>query len=74
MSFVKNVGFVDQMVRALLIIDILVAYLMGFITGLSAFMLAALALVLTVTCLMGYCPVYRLLGLSTRHEEQNTRL
>jgi hypothetical protein len=74
MSFVKNVGFVDQMVRALLIIDILVAYMLGVITGLSAFVLFALALVLTATCLMGYCPVYRLLGLSTRREEQNTRL
>lgn len=73
MSYTKNVGFVDQIVRALLILDILAAYLMGFIDGISAFALLSFAFVLGISCLMSYCPVYAFINLTTRQEYEGQR-
>lgn len=71
MSYIKNIGFVDQIVRGLLILDILAAYLMGFIGGISAFALLSFALILGVSCLTSYCPVYAFMNLTTRQEYEN---
>jgi hypothetical protein len=73
MSYVKNVGFVDQIVRALIILDIVAAYLMGFVSGIGAFLSLTIALILGASCLVGYCPVYGFLRLSTRQEYENRR-
>ena len=66
MNFIKNVGFVDQIVRSLLTLDILVGYFIGILSGLGAFVAVALALVLVGSCLTGHCPLYTMLRFSTR--------
>ncbi len=73
MNFVKNVGFVDQVVRAMLVIDIVAAYLMGFLSGFATFLSVLVALTLIGSCLTAHCPVYLLLGYTTRQEYEDRR-
>ena len=73
MNFVKNVGFVDQIVRSLLILDVAAAYLMGFLSDLSAFVALTFALSLLGSCLTAHCPMYMILGFTTRQEYEDRR-
>ncbi len=73
MNFVKNVGFVDQIVRALLILDVVAAYFMGFLSSLGAFVSITFAFALLASCLTAHCPLYTALGLTTRQEYEDRR-
>ncbi|MCY7359398.1 MAG: DUF2892 domain-containing protein [Rudanella sp.] len=73
MNFVKNVGFVDQVVRAMLVIDVVAAYLMGFLAGFGAFLAAIAAVTLVGSCLTAHCPLYMILGYTTRQEYGDRR-
>ncbi|MFD2574080.1 DUF2892 domain-containing protein [Spirosoma soli] len=66
MNLKKNVGLVDQVVRAVLVLDLVMPCLLGFVTGPVVYLMLTLALVLSVSCLLGYCWVYDLLKISTR--------
>lgn len=71
MNFVKNVGFVDQVVRAMLVLDVVFAYLVGFLSGIGAFVAVVFAVILVGSCLTAHCPVYMILGFSTRQEYED---
>ena len=61
----KNVGSIDKVVRILLA---LVAAILGFKGGFSdivSYILFAVAIILLVVSLIGFCPLYPLLGIST---------
>jgi hypothetical protein len=64
----KNLGRIDRTVRglvALVALVVAVAVGLGTVTGV---ILALLAVVMAVTAVAGFCPLYRLLGLSSeRH-------
>lgn len=60
-----NVGSTDKVIRlALALAAIVGAYLTGFSSVLGIVLLGVGA-VLVVTALTGFCPLYRVLGLST---------
>lgn len=63
----KNVGFVDQFLRALLILDLIVPCLLGVVTGGFAFVLITLAAVPLMGCVTSYCWLYDVLNVSTYH-------
>ena len=63
-----NMGLVDRVVRAVLAIVVAVLYLTGVIHGTLALILGIVAIVFLVTGLVSFCPLYRLLGISTRPE------
>lgn len=61
----KNMGTIDRVIRVLLALVVIVLYLTGNITGIAAIILGILALVFIVTSLIGFCPLYVPLKIST---------
>ena len=61
----KNMGTIDRVIRILLAIVVIVLYSSGSITGVAAIILGILALVFILTSLMGFCPLYVPLKIST---------
>ena len=64
----KNVGKWDRIIRVAIAIIIAVLYFANIITGTWATILLVLGLVLLLTSLVSVCPLYKLLGISTRKE------
>ncbi|MFQ5570331.1 MAG: DUF2892 domain-containing protein [Rhodothermales bacterium] len=65
----KNMGTIDRAIRVLVAVTVGVLYFMGQITGTAALILGILAGVFVLTSLVGSCPLYLPLGLSTRGQE-----
>ena len=59
---------VDKAVRILAAVVVLVLYFTSVISGTLAIILLILAGILVLTSVIGFCPLYRLIGLSTRKE------
>jgi hypothetical protein len=62
---VRNESNVDRTVRALVGAVLLIAWVAGWLTGTLAVVLGVVGIVLVATAAMGFCPMYRLLGIST---------
>jgi len=60
-----NVGIIDRAVRMLIAIIIIVLYFGQVITGTLAIVLLVLAVVLTLTGLIRFCPLYLPFGINT---------
>jgi hypothetical protein len=63
-----NMGTVDKAIRVIVAIVIGVLYFTGQITGTAAIILGVLAVVFLLTSLIGTCPLYLPLGLSTKKD------
>ena len=63
---INNMGMLDRIIRIILAIVVIVLYSMGQISGLAAIILGVIALIFIVTSLIGYCPMYQLLKISTK--------
>jgi hypothetical protein len=61
----KNMGTIDRVIRMLLAIVVIILYMTGSITGVAAIILGILAFVFIVTSLIGFCPLYVPLKIST---------
>lgn len=61
----SNVGTIDKVVRILLAVLISVLYFTGTVSGTLAYILLALGAIFLLTSLVGFCPIYRLVGVST---------
>lgn len=61
----KNVGKIDKIVR--IVFALVIAYLdyTEAITGTTSWVLSIVALVLVVTAFIGFCPLYKALGINT---------
>ena len=62
----KNMGTIDRGIRLTLAVVVVILYLTGVISGVWAIILGALAVIFVVTSLIGFCPLYAPLKLSTR--------
>ena len=62
----KNMGTADRTIRILLAIVIAVLFFTGRISGTLAIILCVIAVAFLVTSLVGWCPAYLPVGLSTR--------
>lgn len=69
MKLRKNVGTLDRILRFVIAAVIAVLGLAGILTGTLAVILAVLAVVFIVTGIVGVCPLYMLLGISTRKKQ-----
>ena len=71
----KNVGTNDAMIRVWIAVAIYCLYLFNLVSGTTGLVLLGISLVLVLTGLFRFCPLYSLLGISTRHKhtphEQN---
>lgn len=61
-----NMGRVDRAIRIVAAIAVAVLYFGGWISGVWAIVLGVIAAIFVLTSLVGTCPLYSLLGLSTR--------
>ncbi|MFU8862193.1 MAG: DUF2892 domain-containing protein [Cyclonatronaceae bacterium] len=61
----KNMGTVDRSIRIAVAIIIAVLYFTGQITGTAAIILGLIAAAFILTSLVGTCPLYLPVGLST---------
>lgn len=64
----KNMGTLDRIFRVTLALVVGVLYATGQISGLTALILGALALIFVATSAVGSCPLYLPIGLSTRKQ------
>ncbi|MCB2214171.1 DUF2892 domain-containing protein [bacterium] len=55
----------DRIIRLIVAAAIAVLYFTGVITGTWAIVLGIIAVIFVITSLIGFCPLYRLLGIST---------
>jgi K+-transporting ATPase A subunit len=61
----KNMGSADQGIRLLLAATLVVLYFSGVISGTFGMIILVVAAVFIVTALVGYCPLYSLIGIKT---------
>lgn len=64
----KNMGSIDKAIRVIVAIVIGILYFTGQITGTAAIILGILAVVFLLTSLVGTCPLYLPVGLSTKKD------
>ncbi|HEY9122214.1 MAG TPA: DUF2892 domain-containing protein [Brevefilum sp.] len=62
----KNMSSTDKIIRLVLAALIAVLYFTNVISGTWAIILGILAVIFLVTGLVGVCPLYKLLGISTK--------
>ncbi len=60
-----NMGGTDRIIRIILALLVGVLYWQGIIDGTLAYVLIALAAIFVLTSFIGFCPLYRLVGLNT---------
>ena len=65
----KNMGTIDRIVRLILVAIVAALYFTGQISGTLAIVLGVLAIIFLVTSLVGWCPLYLPLKLSTKKGE-----
>jgi DUF2892 family protein len=61
-----NMGMMDRVIRVLVAIVIGILYFASVLTGTLALILGIVAVILLLTSVVSFCPLYALLGLSTR--------
>ena len=66
----NNMGSADRILRILAAIVIAVLYFTGQIEGVVGIILGLLAIILVLTSLVGFCPLYLPFKLSTKKAEK----
>ena len=61
----RNMGVADRIIRVLLADVLAYLYFAGIVTGTVGVILIILAGVFVLTSLIGFCPLYTLIGLNT---------
>ena len=62
----KNVGTGDRVIRGLAAVTIVALLVAGVLRGAAGIVFGILAVVLLGTAAVGFCPLYWILGISTR--------
>ena len=60
-----NMGSTDKIIRILVAVVIAALYFTNTITGTLGIVLMVLAVVFLLTSLIGFCPLYKIFGIST---------
>lgn len=62
----RNLGKLDRLIRITIAAFLILLVLSNYLLGTWAIIASILAVILFVTSLIGYCPLYSILGISTR--------
>lgn len=62
----SNMGSIDRMIRILIAVTVGVAYFTGQISGTFGTVAMIIAIVFVLTAFLGFCPLYKPFGISTR--------
>ena len=65
-----NMGRVDRIIRSVLAAVVIILYFTGLISGTAAVILGVFAVIFIATSIIGVCPLYIPLGLSTNKEKK----
>ncbi len=65
----KNMGTADKVIRILVAVVFAVLYFTHTVTGALGLVLLAVSVIFVITSLVGFCPLYYPLSLSTRKKE-----
>ncbi len=68
-----NMGTIDRLTRAVIVVLIAFLYFTGTISGTIAIVLGIIAVAFLLTSLIGWCPTYRIFGLSTRKKDESEK-
>jgi hypothetical protein len=67
----KNMGTTDTRMRMFAAVVFILLYGFNIVTGVAGYVLLTLAIIFGITSLLGFCPLYSLLGISTcNHKKQ----
>ncbi|MEO6134763.1 MAG: DUF2892 domain-containing protein [Ginsengibacter sp.] len=61
-----NIGTVDKVIRIIIAATIAVLFFTNVLSGTLAIVLFIVAAILLLTAFINFCPVWKLLGISTR--------
>lgn len=61
----KNMGTADRVIRLIISAIFLYLYFTGTVSGVIGIILLVLAIVFIATSLIGYCGLYKIIGIST---------
>ncbi len=65
----QNMSNPDHGIRALIVITLVVIFFSGVLPGVWAIIDLAAAIILFSTIVLGFCPIYKVLGISTKPKE-----
>lgn len=65
-----NMHLIDRITRIVIAIAIAILYVSGYFTGTLAIITLIVAVIFTITGLVGFCPLYALFGLTTKKKEK----
>ena len=68
-----NMGMADKAIRLMIAIVLIVLFYKGLLPGILGIIGLVVALLLTVTSLIGICPVYKLFKIDTTDGKKNAR-
>lgn len=66
----RNMGNLDRLIRIILAILVIILYISGQITGTALIILGLVAAIFIATSFLGYCPLYHILGISTKKSKK----
>jgi len=61
----KNIGPIDKFVRILIAAIIMALYYFGYISDTLAMVLLVIGIILLLTSLINFCPLYKIIGVNT---------
>lgn len=61
----RNMSNIDRLIRAILAVVLVYLYIGGMVTGAFGIILVVLGVILLITSVLGFCPLYALLKFST---------
>ncbi|MGC8785423.1 MAG: YgaP family membrane protein [Armatimonadota bacterium] len=64
----KNMGVADRVIRAIIAVIFALLIVLGTVKGAAAWVLGILAIILLGTSAVGYCGLYKVLGICTLKE------
>ena len=70
----KNMGRLDRTIRLVLALAFILLVIFGAAKGTAAIVLIALAAILVITTLLGFCPLYVPIGASTKEKGGTPRI
>ncbi len=66
----SNIGTLDKVIRVLLALSIVALYFTNVISGIITIILLVFSGIFIMTSFISFCPLYLVLGISTRKKEK----
>jgi len=65
----KNMGITDKIIRSLIAVVMISLYYTNVITGTLGIVLIVISAIFLLTSLVSFCPLYAVLGISSKQKE-----